>query len=114
MKGPPVETIKLEAELDATDGLGEPKPNPDTVRLGLHRELAALETIVYPRSERLLANNALARSGTLEIIPAQAPLTLFVWSRSRIVPVRRAVERVDRVLYYGAVPLFLARLFFRS
>ncbi len=88
LKGPPVETIKLEAELDAADGLGEPEKNPDTVRLGLHRELAALETIVYPRSERLLANNALARSGTLEIIPAQAPLTLFVWSRSRIVPVR--------------------------
>lgn len=88
LKGPPVETIKLEAELDATDRLGEPDQNPETVRLGLHREIAALEVLVYPSSERLLANNELARSGTLEIIPVQTPLTLFVWSRSRIVPVR--------------------------
>ena len=33
---------------------------------------------------------------------------------ARTLAVRRTVERVDRVLYYGAVPLFLARLFFRS
>lgn len=88
LKGPPVETIKLEAELDAADPLGEPEPDPETVSLGLHRELAALETLVYPRSERLLANHSLVRAGTLEIIPVEAPLTLFVWSRSRIVPVR--------------------------
>ena len=27
-------------------------------------------------------------AGTLEIAPMQAPLTLFIWSRSRVVPVR--------------------------
>jgi hypothetical protein len=43
---------------------------------------------VYPTSDQLQANNALAQSGTLEIAPMIAPLTLFIWSKSRIVPVR--------------------------
>jgi apolipoprotein N-acyltransferase len=33
---------------------------------------------------------------------------------ARALGVRRAVETVDRVLYYGGVPLFLGRLFLRS
>jgi hypothetical protein len=87
-KGPPVETIKLEAEIDATDQLEFPEQNPETARLGIHRELAALETVLYPASSQLQANNALAASGTLEIVPMQGPLVLFVWSKNRIVPVR--------------------------
>jgi len=47
-----------------------------------------LETIVYPDSAHLQANKALASAGMLEIAPAQAPLTLFVWSRNRVLPVR--------------------------
>ena len=30
----------------------------------------------------------MANAGTLEIIPLEQPLTLFVWSKSRVVPVR--------------------------
>lgn len=88
LKGPPVETIKLDAEIDATDQLEFPDQNRNTVELGIHPQLAALETIVYPTSSRLQSNNGLARSGTLEIVAAQSPLTLFVWSKNRIVPVR--------------------------
>lgn len=88
LKAPPTETIKLDAEIDATDQLEFPDLHPAAVQSGIHRELAALETIVYPPSERLLANNALANAGTLEIAPIEAPLTLFVWSKLRIVPVR--------------------------
>jgi hypothetical protein len=47
-----------------------------------------LETIIYPTSRQLIANNNLAGQGTLEITPMEAPLTLFVWSSRRIVPVR--------------------------
>lgn len=90
IKAPPVETIKLEAEIDATDQLEFPDLNPRTVAAGIHPELATLETIVYPPSERLLMNNTLASLGTLEIAPVEAPLTLFVWSKQRIVPVRLA------------------------
>ena len=88
LKGPPVETIKLEAEIDATDQLESPDQNATTAELGIHPQLAALEAIVYPTSEQLQANHALARSGALEIIPMQAALTLFVWSKSRVMPVR--------------------------
>jgi hypothetical protein len=88
LKGPPVETIKLDAEIDATDQLEFPDQNPNAVELGIHPQLAALETIVYPASSRLQSNNALAHAGTLEIVAAQSPLTLFVWSKNRIVPVR--------------------------
>jgi hypothetical protein len=86
LKGPPVETFKLDAEIDAADQL----ETGDAIAgaHGIQPQLAALETIVYPASATLQANDALARAGTLEIAPMQAPLTLFVWSRNRIVPVR--------------------------
>ena len=88
LKGPPVETIKLEAEIDATDQLEFPDQNPNATEFGIQPQLAALEILVYPASSQLLANNTLAQSGTLEIMPMQASLTLFVWSKSRILPVR--------------------------
>src|SRR3954471_19348681 len=75
LKGPPVETIKLEAEIDATDQLEFPDQNANAVEVGIHPQLAALEAIVYPTSDQLQSNNALAKSGTLEIIPMQSALT---------------------------------------
>ncbi|MEO5931764.1 MAG: hypothetical protein ABIR47_17655 [Candidatus Kapaibacterium sp.] len=88
LKAPPVETLKLEAEIDATDQLEFPDSNPNAVQAGIYPQLAALETIIYPTSSKLLANNSLAQGGTLEIIPMQAPLTLFIWSKNRVIPVR--------------------------
>jgi hypothetical protein len=88
LKGPPVETIKLDAELDATDQLEFPEQNAAAVEAGLLPQLAALETIVYPLASVLQANDALVGAGTLEIAPMEAPLTLFIWSKSRILPVR--------------------------
>ena len=88
LKGPPVETFKLDAEIDATDQLEFPDLNPNTVNNGILPQLCALETIVYPLSTTLQNNFSLAQSGTLEIMPMQAPLTVFVWSANRIVPVR--------------------------
>jgi hypothetical protein len=88
LRGPAIETIKLEAELDATDQLEFPNKNPVTVQYGLHPQLAQLEMLVNPTVETLLADNNMAKAGTLEIIPLEQPLTLFVWSKSRVVPVR--------------------------
>jgi Contractile injection system tube protein len=88
LKGPPVETIKLEAFIDATDHLATPADNPEVLKSGIHPQLAALETIVYPSSQSLQANAGRARIGLIEIAPMQAPLTLLVWSKQRIVPVR--------------------------
>jgi hypothetical protein len=88
LTGPPVETIKLEAEIDATDQLETPSQNQTTVQYGIAPQLAALETMVYPASSTLQNNFALSQQGTLEIMPVMAPMSLFVWSAARIVPVR--------------------------
>jgi hypothetical protein len=88
LKGPPIETIKLEAEIDATDQLEFPDKNPNAVEMGLHPQLAALEMLIYPKSLDLSKNNKLAKGGTLEIIPMESPLCLFIWSKNRILPVR--------------------------
>ncbi len=88
LTGPPVETIKLDAEIDATDQLEFPDQNPNTAQFGIAPQLAALETIVYPSSAQLQSNNSLAQGGNLEIVPMETPLALFVWSKNRVVPVR--------------------------
>jgi hypothetical protein len=88
LRGPAVETIKIDAELDATDQLEFPRQFPVTAQFGLHPQLAQLEMLVNPTVDTLLADDNLANSGALEIIPLQQPLTLFVWSKSRVVPVR--------------------------
>lgn len=86
LKGPPVETLRVEAEIDATDQLELAEA---TVReIGIHAQLAVLETMIYPTSAQLQSNQGLAQSGTLEITPMEAPLALFVWSKQRIMPVR--------------------------
>jgi hypothetical protein len=88
LRGPAVETIKLEAELDATDQLEFPNQNATAVQFGLLPQLAQLEMLVNPSVETLEADDSMANAGTLEIIPLEQPLTLFVWSKSRVIPVR--------------------------
>ena len=88
LRGPAIETIMLEAVLVATDQLEFPTQNPIAVQYGLQPQLAQLEMLVNPTVETLQADDAMASSGTLEIIPLEQPLTLFVWSKSRVVPVR--------------------------
>ncbi len=86
LKGPPVESIKLEAEIDATDRLEV--ADLQTTQVGIHPQLAVLETVVYPTSSHLLANRSEAASGSLEITPMEGPLTLFIFGPKKIVPVR--------------------------
>jgi hypothetical protein len=61
---------------------------PLVLQVGIHPQLSALEGLVYPTASQLQSNRALSVSGALEIAPMLAPLTLFVWSKQRIVPVR--------------------------
>jgi hypothetical protein len=88
LTGPPTESIKLEAEIDAADQLENPQQNPNTVQYGISPQLAALETMVYPTSQTLQNNYGLSQQGTLEIMPMLAPLSLFVWGVTRIMPIR--------------------------
>ena len=88
--GPPIETYKLEAMIDATDQLESPgdSANKAVLEFGIQPQLAALETILYPTSSHLKELDSQCSAGTLEITPAQSPMTIFVWSKSRIAPVR--------------------------
>lgn len=87
-RGSAVETIKLEAEIDAADQLEFPEQHQATVNHGIQPQLAVLEALAHPTSAQLRRLDAQASSGMLEIAPMEAPLMLFVWSRNRIVPVR--------------------------
>jgi Contractile injection system tube protein len=88
LKGAAIESIKLDAEIDATDPLEFPDRNPAAAEVGIAPQIAVLETLVNPTTAELLAVDADARGGTLEILPPESPLVLFVWSRSRVAPVR--------------------------
>jgi hypothetical protein len=88
LSGAPIETISLEAELDVTDQLEHPDDNATEVDLGLLPRLAALESLLYPPAAQVQAHDALARAGTVEILPIPGPLVVFVWSPERVVPVR--------------------------
>ena len=88
LKGPAVQSIKLEAEIDATDALEHPEQNANAVQFGIAPQLAVLEALINPTVAELLTLKSQAASGTLEIIPPEAPLVLFIWGANRIVPVR--------------------------
>lgn len=88
LKGPPIETIKLEIVIDATDRMEHPDQDPTVSASGIQPQLSALEMTLYPSSAQLLAADANTRNGTLEIVPMDSPLMLFVWSKERVVPVR--------------------------
>jgi hypothetical protein len=86
LTGPPKETITVSIEVDATDGLDE--GNPLAATLGVYPTLSALEMLLYPKSALVIANAIAAQIGTIEIIPPEAPLTLFIWGPARVLPVR--------------------------
>ncbi|EFH84859.1 hypothetical protein [Ktedonobacter racemifer] len=86
LKGPPEETINIDIEIDATDQLE--KGDSNTVNMGIYPALSALEMLLYPKSALVIANEVLAAIGIIEIIPPEAPLTLFVWGAKRVLPVR--------------------------
>jgi len=86
LTGPPIETITLEASIDAIDALE--RGDKDAAANGIGGYLAALELLTTPASAQLLAADRASQQGVLEILPMPQPLTLLVWGKSRIVPVR--------------------------
>jgi hypothetical protein len=103
LKGPPIETLKVDAEIDAADQLEFPESNQTTIQSGIYPQLAALETIIYPTSAEIQAEIGMAQSGTLEVAPKESPLALFVWSRNRIVPVRITEFSVTEEMFDNAL-----------
>jgi hypothetical protein len=86
LKGAPVESIKLDVEVDATDQLE--KDDSRAKAMGIYPQLSALEMLIYPKSALVIANTVLLAVGTIEVIPPMAPLTIFVWGPKRALPVR--------------------------
>jgi hypothetical protein len=86
LTGAPKETITLNIEIDATDQLEQ--ANPIAVATGIYPTLAALEVMLYPKSAVVIANTLLTLIGTIEVIPVEAPMTLFVFGPQRVLPVR--------------------------
>lgn len=86
LKGAPIETIKLDVEIDATDQLE--KGDGIATTLGIYPQLSALEMLLYPKSALVIANTALMALGTLEVLPPVGPFTLLVWGLKRVLPVR--------------------------
>jgi hypothetical protein len=86
LTGPPIETIDLAVELDATDKLAE--ADPVATRFGVYPQLAALEMLLYPTSDRVSEDARLAANGSIELVPLEAPLSVLVWGPGRVVPVR--------------------------
>ncbi|KYF99636.1 hypothetical protein WME98_45265 [Sorangium sp. So ce296] len=81
--GPPQETISVNIEVDAADQAGGVAS-----AVGVHAPLAALEMLLYPKSAFVIANMATIQAGIINFIAPEAPLTLFVWGPTRVVPVR--------------------------
>ncbi len=98
LAGPPRETITVnKLEIDATDQLE--KEDPMTVSTGIYPQLSALEMLIYPKSALVIANTALMLAGTIEIIPPEGPLTLFIWGPKRVVPVRLTSFTINEEAY---------------
>jgi hypothetical protein len=85
VKGAPVETIKMEVEIDATDQLE--KDEGFASSLGIYPQLSALEMLLYPKSALVIANTVNLALGRLEIITPVKPMTLLVWGVKRVVPI---------------------------
>ncbi len=90
LTGPPIETITLEAELDAIDLVvgTDPAAAGVAAEVGLHAVLAELEGLVRPALADVLAAHELAGSGAFEVLGPGQPDVLLVWGRHRVLPVR--------------------------
>jgi hypothetical protein len=86
LAGPPEETFSLDIEIDAVDQLANGDPIAGT--LGIAPQLASLEMLYYPASGVVIANEALAQAGLIEVVPPEAPLALLVWGPARVLPIR--------------------------
>ena len=80
--GAPVETITLDAVFDSLAS------NSPASSSGIYPQLAALSMLVYPQLAVIQQEQTLLAQGILEVIPALAPRTLFVWGAKRVLPVR--------------------------
>jgi hypothetical protein len=95
--GAPVETISVEVQVDATDALNQ--NDPTALEMGILPQLAVLELLLYPASSQIVQYQASLAAGAIEVVPLNAPRTLFVWGSQRVVPVRLTSLSVSEELF---------------
>ncbi len=81
--GAPSETIHLEIALNSIDRMDRGDADAN-----IYPQLAALELLVYPELDQVTENQAQLSQGRIEVVPLEAPRTLFVWGKDRVLPVR--------------------------
>ena len=86
LTGAPIENISMTVEIDAADQLAVADPLATT--FGIYPQLSGLEMLLYPKSRVVIANAALAASGSIELVSPEAPLTLLIWGERRVIPIR--------------------------
>jgi hypothetical protein len=97
--GPPVETITLSVELDAADQLEDATRRDAVNEDGLHGALASLELLLYPATALISQLQDQADQGAVQVKPADTPLVVLSWGRSRAVPVQLTTLNVAEELY---------------
>jgi hypothetical protein len=108
LSGAPKEVIKLEAVFDAADDLDQGVASVQA--MGLYPRLAQIETLLYPQSATVIANAILLQLGTVEILPATGPFLVFIWGRSRIVPVKLTSLSITEEAYDPRLNPILAKV----
>jgi hypothetical protein len=86
--GPPIETITMTVEMHASDQMEDPLADPLTADQGLHPALAKLELLMYPPTQDAKTLEQQAAQGKVQVNPADLPLVLLVWGKTRVVPVK--------------------------
>ena len=86
LAGPPSESISVNLSLDLIDQMEQGDAGP--LGAGIAGYLAALEMLVYPKTIAVAINQVLMATGTTEVVPPAAPLTLFIYGWKRVVPVK--------------------------
>ncbi|MCR9088147.1 MAG: hypothetical protein NXH97_15535 [Rhodobacteraceae bacterium] len=101
LAGVPKEKIAVDAMFDAADDLERGDSVAETT--GLSPRLAALETLLYPEYATTIANTVLMNLGTIEVLPAKSPFTIFIWGKNRILPVRLSNLSITEEAYDPAL-----------
>ncbi len=108
LTGPPKETITISIEIDATDQLEQGETL--ATKAGIYPALSALEMMLYPKSPLVIANTVLSMVGTIEILPMEGPLVLFVWGAQRVLPVRITSFSITEEAYDPSLNPILAKV----
>ena len=97
LTGPPLETITISVEIDASDQLEA--ANPLAEYLGIYPTLSALEMLLYPKSLKVIQAEIQAKAGSMPVIASEAPMTLFIWGPQRVLPVRLTSFSISEEAY---------------